>query len=92
MCSKSIYRSGRETISGEERISVAVLDPDRGGKAVPLATLAKHLPNHDPLRWRLLGLSCVLCGQTRMACELATAYNRRVSRDWSRAPERRRRR
>ena len=55
MSNKSIYRSIWETISGEERIRVAVLGSRGSGKTVFLTSLANHLLNHDPQRCPLNG-------------------------------------
>ena len=55
MSNKSIYRSIWETISGEERIRVAVLGSKQSGKTVFLTSLANHLLSHDPLRCPLNG-------------------------------------
>ena len=55
MSNKSIYRSIWETISGEERIRVAVLGSKGSGKTVFLTSLANHLLNHDPARCPLNG-------------------------------------
>ena len=55
MSNKSIYRTIWETISGEERIRVAVLGSKGSGKTVFLTSLANHLLNHDPARCPLNG-------------------------------------
>ena len=55
MSNKSIYRSIWETLSGEERIRVAVLGSKQSGKTVFLTSLANHLLSHDPLRCPLNG-------------------------------------
>ena len=55
MSNKSIYRSIWETISGEERVRVAVLGSKGSGKTVFLTSLANHLLNHDPARCPLNG-------------------------------------
>ena len=55
MSNKSIYRSIWETISGAERIRVAVLGSRGSGKTVFLTSLANHLLNHDPQRCPLNG-------------------------------------
>ena len=55
MSNKSISRSIWETISGEERIRVAVLGSKGSGKTVFLTSLANHLLNHDSQRCPLNG-------------------------------------
>ena len=49
MSNKSIYRSIPETISGEDRVSVAVLGSERGGRTVSCdpTRMACELATHD---------------------------------------------